>query len=91
MLWGEAGFHMLLLLIAFCIVLPLKLVRGALGLRGLCLPVVFVGCAMFGHELFSLRFMNVTTALMMAQSSAAFYRTPTGKPRNASYHKLDFA
>lgn len=91
MLWGEAGFHMLLLLIAFCIVLPLKLVRGTLGLRGLCLPVVFVGCAMFGHELFSLRFMNVTTALMMAQSSAAFYRTPTGKPRNASYRKLDFA
>ncbi len=72
MVWGEAGFFMLLVLVALFATVLINVARRGLGVEGLFFPLIFLGAAMFSHEIFSLRFINVVMVFMLVQSKISF-------------------
>lgn len=80
MIWGEAGVLSLLSVIGFLLAVIISSARRGYLEQGLFLLLVFLGCAMFSHAVFSLRFINVVTAFMIAQSWASYRLPPVVPP-----------
>lgn len=80
MIWGESGILMLLVLIGFLVAVIKSSARRGYWEQGVFLLFVFLGSAMFSHEVFSLRFINVVTAFMIAQSLASYRLRPDVPP-----------
>lgn len=76
MIWGESGFLMFLVLIGFCVAVIMSSARRGYWAQGVFPLLVFMGSAMFNHEVFSLRFINVATAFMIAQSWGTYRLRP---------------
>lgn len=90
LVWGEAGVLMLLVMLALWAVVLLKSFRAGMGVQGLYLPLACIGCAMFSHELFSLRFMNVAVAFMLMQAITYRKILPHAGPHR-NFRKLNWA
>lgn len=65
MIWGEAGFAVLLALLALAVTLAANCLRSPRPWLSLHLFVIFVVSAMTSHEAFELRFMNGALAVML--------------------------
>ena len=87
MIWGESGILMLLVLIGFLVTVVKNSARRRYWEQGAFLLLVFLGSAMFSHEVFSLRFINVVTAFMIAQSLASYRLRPDIPPSQSAYQE----
>jgi len=65
MIWGEAGFAVLLAFLALTVVLAVSCLRSPRPRFSFYLFVIFLVSAMTSHEALELRFMNVVLALML--------------------------
>ena len=68
MIWGEAGFVVLLAFLALTVALAMACLRSPRPRFSLYLFTIFLVSAMTSHEALELRFMNVVLALMLGLS-----------------------